>query len=169
MSHWIRNLRPLAFCLWLPFLALPSVAEEAAEAWRVGDTLPAFSLEDCHGDLHCLEPATNWLFYSRDRAGDEILDLAVKEHALGQLNSGEAVYMADISGMPGIITKLFALPAMRKRDYPILLDHEGEATARLPHREEQLTILRLQGLRITGIAYAADANEVMFLVTGQRE
>ena len=65
--------------------------------------------------------------------------------------------MADISRMPSLVAKLFALPAMRKRPYRMLLDRDGTATADFPARAGEVTLLRLHDGTIERVDYAASA------------
>jgi hypothetical protein len=49
--------------------------------------------------------------------------------------------------MPGLVRRLFAVPRMRGRPYPVLLDTTGEATAALPAEPGRATVLWLEDLR----------------------
>lgn len=73
------------------------------------------------------------------------------------LNSGKLVYLANISGMPSIISQLVAVPKLRDYAYPIWLDWEGDATAALPVRDDQVTVLSLDGQVITSTEFVEDS------------
>jgi hypothetical protein len=66
--------------------------------------------------------------------------------------------------MPKLVARLFAVPSMRRRPYPMLLDRTGEATARLPDVEEQATLLFLDELRIERIEHVDSADGVRALL-----
>ena len=53
-----------------------------------------------------------------------------------------------------------AVPRMRKRPYPMLLDRDGEATRLFPSEAGAATILTLDSLRIVAIDYADSAAEI---------
>jgi hypothetical protein len=55
---------------------------------------------------------------------------------------------------------------MRQRGYPVLLDTEGAATARLPSREGQASWVRLDGLRIVEVRFLTSAEEVRAALAG---
>lgn len=59
------------------------------------------------------------------------------------LKNNKAVFIANISGMPSIITKLFALPKMRKYDHEILLIYD-EDDKRFISKEEKSTLYTLK-------------------------
>jgi hypothetical protein len=60
--------------------------------------------------------------------------------------------------MPSLITKLFALPGLRKRPYRILLDREGNVTADFPSVSGKVTVLRLHALTIERVEYVESAD-----------
>ena len=76
--------------------------------------------------------------------------LASKEK--GFLETNNTVFVADISGMPSIISYLFALPKMKKYNYNVLLiDKEGDT--RFSKKEERLTVYTLNNGVVTNIKY----------------
>jgi hypothetical protein len=85
---------------------------------------------------------------------------ALASEGAAQLEKAGAVYVADVSGMPGLIRRLFAIPRMRERGYPVLLDVEGVPTARFPVEAGKASWIRLEGLRIAEIRFLASAEEV---------
>ena len=76
------------------------------------------------------------------------------------LEAHDAAYVADVSGMPSLALRLFALPSLRKRPYRILLDRDGAATRTLPHGAGAVTVLRLDRLRVTGVSHPAHADDL---------
>jgi hypothetical protein len=84
-------------------------------------------------------------------AGDVVKKaLAGRDQAF--LDEHGVVYVANISGMPAVITRLFALPRMRERPYRMLLDRDGNATKDIPAvpgRPTVLTLVRGQVVRVS--------------------
>jgi len=139
--------------LVLASLLLAGVA--AAEPYAVGDTIEGFSLEDQHGAVHDVDGRVRVIFFSRDMDGGELLEKALADRDPEFLNEISAVLVADISGMPRLIARLFALPSMRKRPYPMLLDRDGDTTASLPDVEDQATVILLKDLRVVRVDHYA--------------
>jgi hypothetical protein len=54
------------------------------------------------------------------------------------------VFVADIQRMPALISKLFAIPAMRDYNYRVLLDREGRVASRYSGQDGQVQWLQLQ-------------------------
>jgi hypothetical protein len=128
-------------------LALPAAAEGPK---LVPDRLAAFELPDQHGSPQRVDGAVRVLLLSRDMDGGAVVRgaLETKGAEAGAFLSGlGAVYVADVSGMPGLVRRLFAVPRMRGRPYPVLLDTTGEATAALPAEPGRASVLWLEDLR----------------------
>ena len=87
---------------------------------------------------------------------------AAQRHALaarGAAALGQAgvVYVAAISAMPSMITKMFALPALREVPVPIGLAREAALLADVPRQKGVATMLKLRQLTVEHIGFAADA------------
>ncbi len=135
-----------------------------AEPWAVGDRIAEFSLEDQHGETGSVDASTQQILFSRDMDGGKYLKEGLADVEPDFLAGKKAVYVADISRMPSLITRMFALPGMRKRPYPMLLDRVGNTTHRLPDVEEQATLIYLKRLKITRVEHVDSANGVRELL-----
>jgi len=74
------------------------------------------------------------------------------------LEANRALYVADISGMPSFIASMSAIPKMKKRPYPTLLDRDGRATAAFPAQEGKATIMRLSSLQVVELRFVDSTN-----------
>lgn len=149
---------PAALPLVLALLvALPAAA---SAPWAVGDRIEPFALEDQHGVTRRVDEATEVLLVSRDMDGGHVLEQALDGAPEGFLEERRAAYVADVSRMPGLVTRLFAIPSLRRRPYPMLLDRDGTTTARLPTAAGRGTLVFLDGLRITRVLHAATPEEL---------
>ena len=126
------------------------VAEEAtATTLQLGDPFPEWELTDQFDEAHRLpDDTTQAIVFSRSKEADETLSPVVEAVAGERLVSGEVVYLSDISRMPGLITSLFALPALRDRDYPVVLIREEGMSGPLETREDCLVLYRLAQGRV---------------------
>lgn len=137
-----------------------SATAASAEPYAAGEWLEAFTLDDQHGVAHSVDGEVALLLFSRDMEGGDLIKEALSDATADTLSTRRAVYIAEISRMPGMIAKLFALPSMRKRPYPMLLDRDGVTTARLPSAESRATLIFLKDLEITSVRHAETAAEV---------
>lgn len=129
-------------------------AAAAGAELAVGDALPELTLEDQHGESHTLGADTKLVLMPGDMDAGDVLKEALADADAAALAARGAVYLADISGMPRMVARLFALPSMRRRAYPMLLDRDGTATAAFPRRAGEVTLIFVEGGRIARIDYA---------------
>lgn len=134
-------------------LAATAAAEEAGAPLAVGGTLPALALEDQHGESGAVDAGAKLLLFTRDMDAGRVVRAALEEDGAALLESRGAVYVSDVSRMPGLILRLMARPSMRRRPYRMLLDTEGTATRRLPSAEGKVSVIALDALRIEAIDF----------------
>ncbi len=139
--------------LWL--LLGPLMAP--ASALELGQPLPYLTLDDQHGAAHSVDAGLTYLVFTRDKAGSDLATEALSGLTPEQLTEAGAVYVADISAMPAIITKMFAMPKMRKQSFLTLLDNQGVATANFPAEEGKVSLLRFDAGSYQGVEYLSDA------------
>ena len=145
----------------LAALALLTLCAAAgADPLGVGDRVSPFQLDDPHDAVHEIDDSVRAIVFSRDMDGGDFIKQAMKGRDGEFLSERGLVYIADISGMPALVTRLFALPSMRRRGYPLLLDRDGSLTADLPDAAGQATRIRLDSLRVTRVAHF-DASETL--------
>ncbi|WP_456429578.1 hypothetical protein [Nitratifractor sp.] len=121
-----------------------------------------FALPDQFGRSHTLSTGIRILIFADSKRGAKLVEAALARHPKGFLESHRAVYLADISAMPGLIFRLFALPSMRKTPYPILLLKNAEMGKRLAQTaaDGKVTVLTLNKRRVRKIEVAADISTV---------
>lgn len=151
----VRRLAVLT-CFVTPLVA----RAEAPPPLQEGNTLAAFSITDQRDAKHDVDASIRVILFSSDMDANSLMKEVLEKEGKEKLAQAGAVYVADISRMPGVITSLFALPSMRKRDYPMLLDREGTLTATWPRRDEQVTLITLDQLRVVKIEYLASADAI---------
>ncbi len=134
----------LSLCLLL------SPAAMAANL-AVGDTLPPLALADQFDKTHVLAADTRWLLFSHDRATSDALHPVLAELTPSQRQG--VVYVADISRMPALVSRLFAVPAMRELPFAVWLARDAANVAMLPREPGKLTVLALQGGQIAAVHY----------------
>ena len=93
----------------------------------VGDPMPPLALEDQHGRAGNIGEGVRVVVVSRDMEAGDVVKKALAGRDQAFLDANGAVYVANISGMPALVTRLFALPRMRERPYRMLLDRDGAA------------------------------------------
>lgn len=139
-----------AFCLF----------SNAALALEPGERLAPWTLLDQHEAPYTLDNDLRVLLVARDMDGAKLVDAALQGKAKGYLEQRHAVFLADISRMPGVIASLFALPKMRDYSYRVLLDREARIVPRYPVPENGVLWLQLRDGALQAQREFSDAGEL---------
>ncbi|MBF8160409.1 FAD/FMN-containing dehydrogenase [Ectopseudomonas hydrolytica] len=129
-------------------LLLLCLLSTAALALEPGERLAPWTLLDQHDEPYTLNDETRILLVARDMAGAKLVDAALQGKPRGYLEQRQAIFLADISRMPGVIANLFALPKMRDYNYRILLDRDARIAPRYPAGEGEVLWLQLEDGRL---------------------
>jgi NADPH-dependent ferric siderophore reductase len=127
--------------------------------YGVGSTVASVTLEDQFATAHTLDDRVSVVLFARDMEGGGLIKAVLAQHP-DALAANRAIYVADISGMPALIARLSAIPKMKERPYPTLLDRDGTATAAFPSEPEKATLMRLSSREVTEIRFVASENEL---------
>ena len=155
------NFQSVARCIVLfTFLAAfaQGVSAEVAEVkvLGVGDKMEAFTLKDQNGNEHLLDSSVSVILFSRDRAGAGVMTRSMEGRDGDFLAERGVVYVNDISAMPRAAAALFAVPKMRTRPYPILLDRKADLTAQFPDKAKFATLVHFDSLEVTEVEYVRE-------------
>lgn len=104
------------------------------------ENLKSVSFEDQWEQVHSIAEDTQWVVFSSHKDGGKWVKEIFNELKVTNLDDYKIVYVADISAMPGFITKLFAIPKMQDFPFEIYLDMEGDATVNWPRNQEQVSV-----------------------------
>lgn len=122
-----------------------------AEPYTVGSTLPPIELPDQHGEARVIDASVRAIVFSRDMKAGDVVKAAVAKAGPELFDRNGAVYVVDVQGMPAIIRTLFAMPAMRRRPYKLLVDDTGAKTADFPGGATTPTVLLLDALVVKSV------------------
>jgi hypothetical protein len=138
----------------------PDVTEQTVAA---GQALPSLQLTDQHERAHDISAGARLLLFAPDRDSSEIAHEVLEPLGGDAMAQAGIRYVADISAMPGIVTRMFALPRIREYSYPVMLARESADTAMLPARAGAVTVLDLAAGTVSGVRFAdtADALRAM--------
>jgi hypothetical protein len=160
------RLAPLGLLLLLA-LAAPLGAEEAHAPWQPGDRVEPFELADAHGETGRVDEGVRLVLFTADMDAGKLVQEALSDSALQDLAARGAVYAADVSRMPALVTRLFALPSIRRRPYRTLLDTGPGPTTRIPREAGQVTLVTLDRLTVTSVRFAGTAAAVAAALRGE--
>lgn len=130
-----------------------------ANALNIGESLPTFSIKNQFEKAHTLKNDTQTIIVASGKSTSEIIrDYLLKQEG-DFLTKNKAVYVADISGMPSLIAKFFALPKMKKYPFSVLLVDE-EQTKKFSKQDDKITIYRVNEGKITSVNYITNEAEL---------
>ena len=122
--------------------------------------LPALTLQDQHTQPWGVKADTRLVVFAAGRKPSNLVMEVLGAQAKGFLESRQAVYVADMSRMPGFVTRTFALPALREQPFAVGVNLDDKQLADWPRQEDAITLIRLEGGRVSSIAYARSAAEL---------
>jgi len=153
----------LFLAVLVPTLAL-LVGMAAADSLRPGMSLPQLTLSDQHDAKMKADANVRYVLFTRDMAAGDLVKDVLAEGGGERLAAARAIYVSDISRMPRLVTRLFAMPSMRKRGYRIFLDRDGTATAAFPSEEGKVTAIDTTEGTIVRIKMLGSADELRALL-----
>ena len=119
-----------------------------SQALEPGERLAPWTLLDQYEQPYSLDDGLQVLLVARSMAGGKLVNAALEGQPKGYLEARHAVFVADISRMPALVSSLFAVPAMRDYNYRVLLDRESRVVSRYPGDESRVLWLRLEQGRL---------------------
>lgn len=123
-----------------------------------GMPLPSVHFNDQHDQATKLDATVSMIVFAPDREAGELAQPVMNALKSEGMRSRGIKYIADISAMPSLVTRMFALPKMRDYPYPVLLGREAGDTAFLPRQAGRVTLLRLGDGVVEAVEYFGDSN-----------
>ncbi len=143
------------------FLAVVAFANPLA----VDSTVSELKIKDQFEKEHTLNGNIKTILFASDKATsdmirDYLLPLSEKENILEKNN---AVYIADISGMPSLISKYIALPKMKKYPFSILLLDDTNKD-NFTKEDGKIIVYTLDNLKVTNITKISTPQELANII-----
>ncbi|SEB07300.1 hypothetical protein SAMN05660964_03399 [Thiothrix caldifontis] len=142
--------------LFLTLLCFGLNATAFAAELKVGDALPAISLKDQHDKAITVAADVQTLLFAIEKPPSELLNTYLMKQDKDFLTTKKAYFLADISGMPSMITKMFALPNMRERPYSILLAYDAKEAEFMPRQKDHVTLVKVKAGKVDKILFIKD-------------
>lgn len=122
--------------------------------------LQKFAYENPDGDKLSIPDFTRTIVVSFEKDTGKLVNKYLDEKYPPYLGRVSAVFIADISEMPSIITKMFALPKMRDYKHTIYLHYDEEFAKYVPHKEDKITIIKLENQKVKSIFFITSPAEL---------
>ena len=145
--------------LFIQTLLLLSIAFPVFAGIQAGENLTPFKIENQFAEPAELNSETQWVIFSADMDAAKMLTSYLNENA-AKLDLSKTLIISDISKMPGMISKMFAIPKMKKYNFKLALDKTGETTKPWPRTEKQITVMKLSQFKVESIEQLTSAEAV---------
>ncbi|MGV6817990.1 MAG: hypothetical protein ACWA44_12075 [Thiotrichales bacterium] len=132
----------------------------AAGEITTGSSLPTLTLKDQFDEPHTIGADTRRIIFASDKHSSRLVNDFLSTQSDNYLELHQTHYLADISGMPKIISSMFALPKMREYRYQILLADQPETLEAIPRRSGEVTLISLADNKVTKITYAESSADL---------
>jgi hypothetical protein len=143
----------LALCLACPLWALAGPVEP-------GHPLPTLTLQNQHDQVWRIAPDTKLVLFAAGRKASNLVLGVLAPQPKGFLAGRHAVYLADMSRMPGFITRTFALPSLREQNFEVGVSMDGQTLAGWPRQDDAVTLIRLDQGRVVSHEYATTEAQI---------
>jgi hypothetical protein len=123
-----------------------------SNGFALNSNINSFTLNDQFDKPHTVNADTKTIIVSFEKGTSADINEFLNTKEANFLEKNQAVFIADISGMPSIITSLFALPKMKKYKYNVLLIYDEE-DKRFSQQKERTTVYTLENGIVKSISY----------------
>lgn len=124
------------------------------------DSLHRYPYENQHGMIKIVPNYVKTIIISFEKDNSAMINAYLNKQKSNYLESYKAIFIADISKMPSIITKLFALPKMKKYKHTIYLHNSDEFAKFVPSKEGEATVLKFKGRTVQSISFISTIDEM---------
>ena len=146
--------------LLLLAMAITFVGADALKVSSDVSTLNRYAYESPHGKALKISNLTKTIIVSFEKDTGKLVNEYLNNKYPPYMFKHNAVFIADINEMPSIITKLFALPKMRKYKHTIYLHNTEEFAKFVPSKEEKITVIKLQNGKVKSISFISTEAEL---------
>ncbi|MDF2462836.1 MAG: hypothetical protein K0Q43_1071 [Ramlibacter sp.] len=149
----------------LMFAAVVAAASSSfAATLQSGDPLPSMPLKDQHAKSLPVPADTRVVFFAAEMTSSKLMSKALDSLPPTALKDNKAIYIADISSMPGPISSIVAMPKMQKLPYAVAVVKDASETSALPRKAGAVTVLKTNGGKISAIDFATTAEQIAALL-----
>lgn len=121
---------------------------------KIGEFFPKLTLVDQFNkktEVKKKGSTTLLLSFEKDVSAEIKRYLGAKEK--GFLVENDMMYISDISSMPSFITRMFALPKMKKFTFKVSLIYDEKEATSINRQKGKVTVVRLKDNRIQKVTF----------------
>ena len=130
-----------------------------AETLKVGDAFPSITLDDQFEKTHTVSLESKRVLVAYDKSMSTILKEFLLEKEDDFLTKNKTVYIGDISGMPSLISRFFAIPKMKKYPFSILFLDDKNRNA-FSKKEDFISVYTLENGKVKTLTHISTKEEL---------
>lgn len=141
--------------LFTVFLGLSAFANSLT----IGNDLPTLTIKDQFEKDFTVDANIKTIIFSATKTEGTTIKEFLLTKDKDYLTTNKTVYIADITGMPSLITKFIAMPKMKDYPFSVLLVDEANKGL-FAVKEDMISIISLENGKVTDIKYVKTAAEL---------
>ena len=130
-----------------------------ANTLTVGSNIPTLTIKDQFEKDNIVDENIKTIIFSATKTENTTIKEFLQSKDKELLATNKAVYIADITGMPSLITKFIAMPKMKDYPFSVLLVDEA-SKGLFAVKEDMISVISLENGKITDIKYVKTAEEL---------
>jgi len=150
----------MLYKLLISCLLLLSFNAFAEPPLSIGGTLLPIELNNQHGKVIKVGNDVKTIIFAVEKKASALINNFLIKQDAKFLTNKKAYFVADISGMPSMITKIFAIPKMKKRPYDILLAKQASKVAFIPRKKDYVTVIKIAAGKVKQINFINQADQL---------
>lgn len=132
-----------------------------------GSVMPPLIFNDQHDMPLPFAPETHWVVFAAEKPVSDMVSAVLAAEPAGVIDRLRLVYVVDLSGMPGLVTQMFAIPKLREMPFSIALVRDRGQLSQIvdiPRTPGSATVLRLESGQVRHVSMARHAAELRSLL-----
>ena len=114
---------------------------EISKGIKVGEELAPYTFKDQFDVEHSLTNKVKKVIFVFTKPTGHLMRVFLGQKEIDYLDKRDIDFIADVSGMPSVIYKMFALPDLKNSKYPILIIKEKENALRFRNEEQKNAVM----------------------------
>lgn len=128
-------------------------------------SIEGLALQSQHETAVNIPSDTRHVLFAHDMSSKNLVQDMLSSKPADFLDEHKSVFVADISGMPTMIARMFAYPSLRKLPYTVILDNEGDQTAEWQRRDSAVTLISVSNYQITEQRFIDKVEDLLAAIT----
>ena len=130
-----------------------------ASTLKIGDKISSFSLPNQFDKIHTIDNGTSFIIVAFEKKSANLVNDFLSSKNSDFLDLNNAIFINDISCVPSVVIKMFAIPKLRDYKYDILLIYK-ENSKKFLEKENKITVYLLEKGFVKEVKYISTKYEL---------